>query len=99
MKAAILIFQLSNSWTHSPNWIRHIKRLTTGGPEDGSTSNFATRRLIDEGEEPIVQESYHDEPESGHEHTAGTENTNGNRPRVQPSGLTGSESGEQWQGI
>jgi hypothetical protein len=99
LKAAILIFQLSNSWTHSPNWIRHLKRLTTSDLEGRGPANFATARLIDEGEEPIAQESYHDEPEGGHEPTgiAGTENTNSSRPRVQPSGLTASEGVEHWR--
>jgi len=55
----------------------------------------AERRLIDGGE---VQQEYHDEPNSGDiadaEVPANNTNTNGNTPRIEPSGLG---AGEEWR--
>lgn len=74
-------------WFLSPPF----KRITAGEVEDG-------RRLIEEGE---PQQEYHDEAEvnsgnAGDEGAVTTNiNTNGNRPRIEPSGLLG--PGEGWR--
>jgi hypothetical protein len=77
----------TNPWFLSPP----IKRITAGEVEEG-------RRLIEEGE---PQQEYHDEAEvnSGNAGDEGAVtsniNTNGNRPRIEPSGLLG--PGEGWR--
>jgi hypothetical protein len=52
--------------------------------------------MIEEGE---PQEAYHDENQSGNareeEVVTNNANVNGNRPRIEPSGLVG--SGEAWR--
>ncbi len=94
----ILIFQLSNhSWAQSPGWMRPFKRITAGDLEDTSANNPVTpQRLIDEGGAGAAQERYHDEADDGQ--VVGLESNNGNRPRVEPSGLVTGNDGEQWRG-
>jgi hypothetical protein len=96
-KAIILIFQLINtSRTQSPSWMRSFNGLNAGDLEDHPQITRANRRgLIEEGDPVGVQEHYQDEVEGGRD--IGPENGNSSRPRVEPSGLTVSDGGEQWR--
>jgi hypothetical protein len=71
-------------WFHA----RPVKRVTAGEIEAG-------RRLIDEGE---PQQEYHDEVDSGEANSdveVVNANTNGKRPRIEPSGLL--NTGDGWR--
>lgn len=76
--------------------MRIISHLTTGDLDDEGLDNRDTiRGLINQGEPLVEQEQYRDDLEGTQRVIAGPNNTNGSRPRVEPSGLAANNSSEQ----
>jgi hypothetical protein len=77
--------------------MRFFSHLATGDLDVGGLDNRdTTRGLIDQGEPVAEQEQYHDDPDGAQRAIVGPDNSNTNRPRVEPSPLAANNSSEQW---
>jgi hypothetical protein len=95
-KLVLLLFQRRKA----SSWMRLIAPLITNGDLDAHSHNRSNERLmISEGDRAATEEPYHDEINGGQDERTNTESVigNGNRPRVEPSGLTATHGGEIWQ--
>ncbi|OBT97606.1 hypothetical protein VE01_04567 [Pseudogymnoascus verrucosus] len=97
VKVAILSTQMrSTAWTR-PAWMRFMSGTEPGDLEDSRGGRESERLLIGEGAR--VEEEYHDEEGDVDGTLRGTDadaDAEGvNRPRLEPSGLTG--DGAQWR--
>jgi hypothetical protein len=78
--------------------MRFLSRLTTSDLDGENLDNRdITRGLIDQGELVVEQEQYHDDPDGAQRGIVGPDNTDNNRPRVEPSGLAADNDNVQWR--
>lgn len=82
----------STAWIR-PAWMRFLVGAEPGDLEDSRGGRESERLLIGNGVR--VQEEYHDEEGDVDGTLPGTDAEGENRPRLEPSGLTG--DGEQWR--